>query len=395
MGGPGAPYRGCMTSDGGTGSRNIDLTQGDVSALFAEKLQAAFASLGRFNLAVFGKTGAGKSTLINAIFADSVAATGVGRSVTRGLDYYAHPGGLLGLYDSEGFETGTAGDVILAGLRQLVEDRRVRPTSEHIHAVWYTVRWSDRRFELPQQAFVRGLADLGLPVILVLTQVPTKNGQVHPEALEFGGFIDSLQLPLVNHTMYTNALADAFTGADVFGMDALLNATYQVVPDVATAALTAVQKLDWERKRQAARRVIRQAVAVSGGVGAAPIPFADAGLLVPTQVAMIARITAVYGLPPDRSRALAAAASVALTGGATMAGRYLAGTLLKFVPGGAVVGSVISGTVAASLTQAVGQAWCRVCEHALSLNPDEQSAFLAGPAPRVLFLGWLKGKPFG
>ena len=31
------------------------------------------AALGRFNLAIFGKTGVGKSTLINAIFGEEVA----------------------------------------------------------------------------------------------------------------------------------------------------------------------------------------------------------------------------------------------------------------------------------------------------------------------------------
>ena len=45
-----------------------DLSRSDVEALFASKLEEAFAALGCFNLAIFGKTGAGKSTLVNAIF---------------------------------------------------------------------------------------------------------------------------------------------------------------------------------------------------------------------------------------------------------------------------------------------------------------------------------------
>ncbi|MEK9737718.1 MAG: DUF697 domain-containing protein, partial [Candidatus Nanopelagicales bacterium] len=105
----------------------------------------------------------------------------------------------------------------------------------------------------------------------------------------------------------------------VFGLQELLDATYLVVPEVATAALTAAQILDWERKRQAAKAIINTSVAVAAGVGATPIPFSDAAILVPTQVAMIARLTAAYGLPSDRSRALAAAGALVLTGGATMA----------------------------------------------------------------------------
>ena len=140
-----------------------DISPVEVHAMLGDRLAEAFAALGCFNLAVFGKTGSGKSTLVNAVFGGQVAETGVGSPLTRGLVYHRHPGGQLGLYDSEGFETGTSGDAILAGLRHLVEERRSRPLDEHIHAAWYLVRWSDRRFEVPQESFVRALADLGLP----------------------------------------------------------------------------------------------------------------------------------------------------------------------------------------------------------------------------------------
>ena len=95
-----------------------DLTKLQVEGMFEKKLAEAFAALGCFNLAVFGKTGVGKSTIVNAIFGRDVAVTGVGSPVTKGLVYYRHPDGFLGLYDSEGFETGTAGNAIVAGLRR-------------------------------------------------------------------------------------------------------------------------------------------------------------------------------------------------------------------------------------------------------------------------------------
>jgi uncharacterized protein (DUF697 family)/GTP-binding protein EngB required for normal cell division len=371
-----------------------DLAQNEVESLFAQRLAEAFASLGCFNLAVFGKTGVGKSTLVNAVFGSQVAETGLGKPVTRGLVYYRHPGGLLGLYDSEGFETGASGDEILAVLRSRVAESRALPVDQQIHAAWYLVRWSDRRFEERQGDFVRALADLGLPVIMVITQVPSRDGVPHPEALELAQYIESLGLPLRpgGRALLTNALEDPFTASPVFGLQELLDATYLVVPEVATAALTAVQILDWERKRQAAKTIINQSVALAAGVGAAPIPFSDAALLVPTQVTMIARITAAYGLPADRSRTLAAAGAVVLTGGATMAGRYIATNLLKFVPGGQVATSAISATVAGSLTRAVGGAWARVCEYALALPPAERDRFLAGSGPKELFLAYFTGK---
>jgi uncharacterized protein (DUF697 family)/predicted GTPase len=377
------------TPGAGTGS---DLSKVEVEGMFEKRLAEAFAALGCFNLAVFGKTGVGKSTLVNAIFGRDVAATGVGSPVTRGLVYYRHPDGFLGLYDSEGFETGTAGDAIVDGLRRLVADHRTRAVDEQIHAVWYLVRWSDRRFERAQEQFVRELASLGLPVILVMTQVPSRDGAVHPEATEFAEYIQSLGLPIRPHgrVVLTNALSDAFTQSPVFGLQTLLDDTYAVIPEVAEAALTAAQVLDIGRKKKAVAAIINQAVVVAAGVGATPIPFADAAILVPNQVAMIARITAAYGLPPNRSRALATAGSVVLTGGATMAGRYAVTSLLKFIPGGAIAGSAISATVAGALTKAVGHAWSRVCEYALTMDDATRDQFLSGPQVTEYFLRNLK-----
>lgn len=375
-----------------------DLSRSDVEAMMSTRLDEAFAALGCFNLAIFGKTGVGKSTLVNAIFGQQVAETGMGRPVTKGLQYYRHPGGQLGLYDSEGFETGTSGDEILAGLQRFVEERRNAPVDQRIHAAWYLARWSDRRFEDRQADFVRKLSDLGLPVMVVLTQVPSHGSldTAHPEAREFASYIEGLGLAIkpVGRVLLTNALADTFSGAPVMGLQELLDATYLVVPEAAAEALTAAQQLDLERKRQAARRVILSAVALASGVGATPIPFADAVLLVPTQVTMIARITAAYGLPSQKSRTLAAIGSVVLTGGATLAGRYAVTSLLKFIPGGDVVGSVISAGVAGSLTRTVGWAWARVCEHALSLSPEAAATFWAGGSPQELFLAFMrKGDP--
>lgn len=374
------PDQGRADAQGTEGAQ--DFSPPVLEGLFDKELTGAFEALGCFNLAVFGATGAGKSTLVNAIFGHDVADTGVGQSVTKGIHYHRRDDGFLGIYDSEGFETGSAGDQILEGLHQVVTSRRTGPIDQRIHAAWYVVRWSDRRFESAQAAFVRGLADLGLPVIVVITQVPTRDGQVHPHAQELADYITGLELPIRagGRPVLTNALSDDFTDAPVFGLQALLDATYDVAPEAAEAALTAAQRLDMRRKKKAVRAIINQAVAVASGIGAVPIPFTDAALLVPNQVTMIARISAAYGLPPQRSRAMAVAGSVVLTGGATMAGRYAVSSVLKFIPGGVVAGSAISATVAGSLTRAVGIAWARVCEYALTLPPGQQEAFWGSSA---------------
>ena len=54
----------------------------------------------------------------------------------------------------------------------------------------------DRRFEEAEADFVRRLDEMGLPVILVLTQVPrSRNGFVHPDAVMLAEQIMAKQLP--------------------------------------------------------------------------------------------------------------------------------------------------------------------------------------------------------
>jgi uncharacterized protein (DUF697 family) len=367
-----------------------------VASLFDRELQKAFESLGRFNLAIFGKTGSGKSTLLNAIFSQAIATTGIGEPVTKGLNYYRHPNGYLGIYDSEGFETGTSGDAILGGLDRIISKSNNGPMDQRIHAAWYLIRWSDRRFEASQQSFISAISALGLPVIIVMSQVPViqREGmqEVHPDAIAFAEYIESLELPTFGdgQVLLTSALPDRFSDTVVYGLQKLLDATYEVVPIAAQSALTAAQGVDSRRKKDAAAAVIKQATVVASAIGAVPIPVADAALLVPNQVAMIARITAIYGLPRSRARALSIAGGAILTGGATYAGRYLVTQLLRFVPGGLVAGTVISGTVAAALTRAIGSAWVKVCEHAIALPDTEQESFFSGPAVKDAFTKYLK-----
>ena len=138
--------------------------------------------IGRFNLAIFGKTGVGKSTLVNAIFGSDIAATGIGEPVTRHEHLYLHQSGTLGVLDTRGVEVGRDNAVLIAELTDYLHGMRRKPLADQLHVAWYCVRSGDRRFEATEADFVRALHGLGLPVIMVLTQVPRSGGRVHPDA---------------------------------------------------------------------------------------------------------------------------------------------------------------------------------------------------------------------
>ena len=331
---------------------------------FKESFRAEYerhdAALGRFNLVIFGKTGVGKSTLINAIFGEEVARTGIGEPVTRGSHLYLDKIGHLGIVDTQGMEVGRDDKVILTELDKIMRESRKLPLSEQIHIAWYCVRGMDRRFEDTEAEFVRRLSELGLPVLLVLTQVPMRDGLVHPDAALLAEEITARRLPIVDGRPFmTYAKADPFTGQPAYGLREVLDATFRVAPEGVHGALTAAQEIDADRKAKEAMKHIGIAAGSAAAAAATPIPFSDATLLVPIQLGMMAKIAQLYKIKFDRAALMA----IASTTVATQAGRATFTGLLKMIPGaGTVVGGAIGAGVASTFTYAMGQAWLIVCQ---------------------------------
>ena len=94
---------------------------------------------GHANVLIAGRTGVGKSTLINGVFHGDFATTGQGRPVTTETREYTKLGVPLSLFDSRGLELAEF-DKILAELRSFVSERRQqKDVSEHIHVAWVCI----------------------------------------------------------------------------------------------------------------------------------------------------------------------------------------------------------------------------------------------------------------
>lgn len=135
---------------------------------FIDATRKAKSKFGRFNLAVVGGTGVGKSSLVNAVFGRDLAKVGKGLPVTRGVHYYNDDG--LGIWDLEGFEIGSA-STPAETLRRNLTTIAERPAIEQISVVWYCVLSQLPRLTPPDIEMIRELDAAGLPVILVLTKV--------------------------------------------------------------------------------------------------------------------------------------------------------------------------------------------------------------------------------
>ncbi|TDT30029.1 GTPase family protein [Naumannella halotolerans] len=351
---------------------------------FRAEYDKASTSIGRFNLAVFGKTGVGKSTLINAVFGEQVARTGIGEPVTRASHLHLDRRGRLGIIDTQGLEIGRDDKTLHGDLAKFVKEYRKKPLEEQAHAAWYCVRPMDRRFEESEADFIGKLNDHGLGVIMVFTQVPSRDGQIHPDVLQLARSIEDRNLPIFGgRPIFTNAVRDPFTDQPAFGLIDLLQATFRIVPDAVHTALVSEQVVDLKAKARESEKAIAAAVAAAAGAAAVPIPFADASLLVPIQLAMMSRISIVHKLKFDRAALLA----VASTAAATTGGRAAVTGLLKFIPGaGSLVGGAISASVASSFTFAMGHAWVQVCQRAAAGKLPQVDGVLDSSAVREMFL---------
>ncbi len=122
------------------------------------------------NIVVFGKAGVGKSTLLNAVFGENLAATGVGRPVTRHLQEHRVPGVPLRIIDTRGVEIVDDPGSVLAELTAEHARRAQLAESEWLHVVWYCVNAESTRFEdAVESGFIRSLAGL-VRTIVVLTR---------------------------------------------------------------------------------------------------------------------------------------------------------------------------------------------------------------------------------
>ncbi|PRR82385.1 YcjF family protein [Clostridium vincentii] len=311
------------------------------------------------NIMLIGKTGVGKSTLINNIFRESLAETGIGRPVTQYLKKITKEGIPINLYDSRGLELDQeiqkkVRNDINAEIDRIHNSRDIN-TENLIHVVWYCINAASNRIEDFEIEWIKELAQK-IPVVIVLTQSFSDNSK------ELEKYIDNLNLDIRG---IQRVLAEPIKFGSVelpeFGLVELVEKTYQILPQGIRRAFNNAQKVDIKRKVDEATKWALGYITTSFGVGFSPIPFSDATILVPEQVGMLAHITTIFGLKIDKNLLLAISTGVGGIAGATFAGRTVVANLIKFLPGaGTIIGGLISGVTASLLTTSLAFSYIEV-----------------------------------
>ncbi len=212
---------------------------------------------------------------------------------------------------------------------------------------WLCITEDGRRVEDAEKELTRGLAQF-MPVIVVITKVRADNG--------FRSVVQSL-LPESKNVVRVRAMEEHLDDGHVMpreGLDDLVEATAQVLPDgEVLRGFASVQK-SMKLKEKEARKVVQVAVLAAMGPGWIPIPLASEGSVLIIEVAMLQSISMIFGIKKTdaefwRNLVLGLLANagtrigirVAVTGVLGAVTRTL-GNSMKFIPG---VGTAAGGSI--------------------------------------------------
>ncbi len=335
---------------------------GEVAQKIMDAIQKEYKELTKLNVMILGKTGVGKSTLINNMFNEHMADTGIGKPITDRIRKIEKPDFPLAIYDTPGLELGgqNAIDSLLAGvIGEIQKGIKSGDISQAIHCIWYCVSTPSHRFEDAEIEFLKKFLDetayYSVPVIVVLTQSYSKK-----DAKALKAEIERENLNIVNvvPVLSEDYEIDEDYVAKAYGLDRLSEIMNNAIPDGVRKTFVAVQKANLELKKGRAQAVVTAAAVSAATTGAVPIPFSDAAVLIPEQITMLAGITAVFGVPIEKASLVGLLTATIGTAGTTILGKSVVSGLLKLIPGvGSVVGGFISAATAASLTTALGEAY--------------------------------------
>lgn len=370
----------------------IDKIAQDAINAIADKVN----NLKTLNIIVAGKTGVGKSTLINAVFRDNLVETGMGKPVTDHMRKIEKKGIPLAIYDTRGFELGkeVQTEVKNEVIDTISKGLATKDINKSIHCIWYCINTASNRIEPEEIDWLKELSKdnqiTQVPIIVVLTQSFSKKNAEEMRKMLLDENLDVVQVIPVLATDYE---IDENYIAKSYGLDVLIKVMGEALPDELLDTLHNVQIASLAEKKRYAQAAVATAAVATVGEGAAPIPLVDCAMMIPTQIGMIASITVIFGFDVNKSIITALVSSTIGAGGATVLGKTVVSSIMKLIPGaGTVLGAAISAGTAGIITTALGEAYIGVMELVFrgEMSLDEISTQKGKDTMSALFKQYLK-----
>jgi predicted GTPase len=330
-------------------------------------------------LLVVGRRGAGKSSLINAMLGEAVAAVGAVTAATRTAAWYAYATskGELRILDTRGLGEG-AGRPDETGDRGALAQIEAALTSEAPDTLLFLCKAKEADARIGEdldailrlRRFVRQRYGGELPVVAVVTQVdeldPKRIEPPYADAAKranIAAAVAAVEAALAQRDVAlakvipVSAYAEYREGVRVYdnywNIDLLIEYLIEGLPQSAQLQLARLTRRRAVQERLA-RRLTGAAATLTAGIGAVPIPVADILPITALQVGLIMAIAYIAGRELSRESAREFLVALGANVGAAFALREAARALAKVVfPAG---GLVVSGGVAFAGTWGVGEA---------------------------------------
>lgn len=146
-----------------------------------QKLKEARGKMGHANIVIAGKTGVGKSTLINTCFGSELTKTGIGKPVTKEAKLIEKDGFPLRIYDTVGLELDSNQQQFVEnGIVKYIRDMQLAGDPDKmIHFIWYCINSTSNRVEQKEIDVINKLGEnfANIPIIVILTQSSDENSK--------------------------------------------------------------------------------------------------------------------------------------------------------------------------------------------------------------------------
>jgi len=270
----------------------------DESQRISEEVKKIINSLAAPNIAVIGRTGVGKSTLINAVFGIDTAPTGAGLPITDGFIRYPETGVdetcPLVIYDSAGYVASKEQRFVEVVGEFITESQR-RGLKDQIHLVWYVINTASARVEPFEKEILNKVTELDVPCIIVLSQC---NRASDHEIKGVEDALDNFQLKKVLDRIKVAATPFVLRGKEIagtFGLEELVEQTLNKIPEIYSEALIRVQIVDLKSKRQLVWNYIATAASAAFAAGFIPLPGTTPLAAIASQSGLCVALASVYG----------------------------------------------------------------------------------------------------
>lgn len=213
------------------------------------------------NVVVAGITGTGKSTLINAIFGEELAATGSGRPVTDRINEYKNGDIPIHIWDTVGLELDS--NRTKESIKDTIANKATTKNKyDIIHAIWYCINSGSNRYQGAELDFIHELHSLNVPFIIVLTQCYGSKKTISEFEDKIHEINDSMGMRDIDVIRvlaqdYEFEIDDGqILPKKHFGLEDLINTTVKKMPDFIKIGFIAAQQVSKVQKRAECENII-------------------------------------------------------------------------------------------------------------------------------------------